>query len=372
VATPPETTANATRDRLAPRPLNLIAELTYRCPLRCAYCSNPLDWASTRDGLDTAAWARTFREAAALGVVHVGLTGGEPSVRPDLRELVAAASEAGLFVHLVTAGSPIEAGDLGPLVAAGLRSVQLSIQDAEAEASDAMAGTVCFDRKLAFARAVRLHRLPLTLNVVVHRHNLDRVEAIIGLARSLDAERLELANVQYYGWALRNRAALLPSKTQLDAALARVKAARHASARPEILIAVPDYHRERPKPCMGGWGQRMIVVDPSGRVLPCHAAAGLPGLEFWSVRERPLAACWGDAPGMNAFRGEDWMSEPCRSCPERTRDHGGCRCQAFALLGDAGATDPVCALAPDRSAVLSARKRAEAPVDAPLVHRAVS
>lgn len=359
----------------APRPYNLVAELTYRCPLRCAYCSNPLDWASTRDGLDADAWGRVFREAAALGVVHVGLTGGEPSVRPDLLEIVAAAAEAGLYVHLVTAGAPIVPDDLGPLAARGLRSVQLSIQDADPAASDAMAGVACFERKCAFARAVRERGLPLTLNVVMHRRNLERVDAIIALARALDAERLELANVQYYGWALHNRAALLPSRAQLDAALARVAAARVEARRPEILIALPDYLRERPKPCMGGWGERTIVVDPAGRVLPCHAAAGLsaklPELEFWSVPERALAACWSDAPGMNAFRGEAWMREPCRSCPERARDHGGCRCQAFALLGDAAATDPVCGLAPDRGPILAAREAAEREAAVPLVLRAV-
>ncbi len=353
----------------APRPYNLVAELTYRCPLRCAYCSNPLDWAQTRDGLDTETWARVFREAAALGAVHVGLTGGEPSARRDLPELVAAAAEAGLYVHLVTAGLPIEPADVEPLAKRGLRSVQLSIQDAEAGASDAMAGTESFGRKLAFARAVRDAELPLTVNVVVHRRNLDRVADLIALARALDAERLELANVQYYGWALRNREALLPSRAQLDAALETIEAARRESARPEILIAMPDYHRDRPKPCMGGWGERMIVVNPAGLVLPCHVAAGLPDLAFWNVRDASLAACWRDAPGMNAFRGEAWMKEPCRSCPERGRDHGGCRCQAFALLGDAAATDPVCGLAPDRSAVLAAREAAEADGTAPLVLR---
>ena len=251
--------------------------------------------------------------------------------------------------------------------------MQLSIQDADPAASDAMAGTESFAAKLAFARAVRARGLPLTLNVVMHRGNLGRVDEIVALARTLDAERLELANVQYHGWALLNRAALLPSRPALDAALERVEAARRESPRPEILVALPDYHRERPKPCMGGWARRMIVVDPSGRALPCHAAAGIPGLEFWNVTERPLAECWRDAPGMNAFRGEGWMREPCRSCPERGRDFGGCRCQAFALLGDAAATDPVCGLAPDRSPILAAREAAEAgPEAAPLRHRAPS
>jgi len=355
----------------APRPYNLIAELTYRCPLRCAYCSNPVDWARVRDGLDADAWGRVMREAAALGAIHVGLTGGEPTVRRDLVEIVGHAARAGLYPHLVTAGLPLEPDGLDPLVAAGLRSVQLSIQDADPAASDAMAGTPSFARKLAFARAVRARGLPLTLNVVVHRGNLDRVDELVALARELDADRLELANVQYHGQALANRAALLPARAQLDRALARVEAARAASPRPEILVALPDYHRERPKPCMGGWGAKMMVVDPAGRVLPCHAAAGLPGLEFWRVTERPLAACWRDAPGMNAFRGEGWMREPCRSCPERGRDHGGCRCQAFALLGDAAATDPVCALAPDRGPVLAARAAAEGEPP-PLRHRAAS
>jgi len=356
----------------APRLWNLIAELTYRCPLRCAYCSNPVDWDTVRDGLDAAAWGRVMREAAALGAVHVGLTGGEPTVRQDLPEIVGHAADAGLYAHLVTAGLPLTPEGLDPLVAAGLRSVQLSIQDAEPDASDAMAGTESFERKLRFARAVRARGLPLTLNVVMHRGNLDRVDAIVALARTLDAERLELANVQYHGQALPNRAALLPSRAQLDHALARVEAARAEAPRPEILVALPDYQRERPKPCMGGWGERAMVVDPSGHVLPCHAARSLPGLEFWSVAERPLADCWRDAPGMNAFRGEGWMREPCRSCPERARDHGGCRCQAFALLGDAAATDPVCALAPDRTPILEARSAAEADPAATLRPRAPS
>jgi len=355
-----------------PRPLNLIAELTYRCPLRCAYCSNPLEWADVRDGLDADAWGRVMREAARLGVIHVGLTGGEPTVRRDLGEIVGHAAGAGLYVHLVTAGAPILPEGLDPLIERGLRSVQLSIQDADPAASDAMAGAPSFERKLDFARAVRARDLPLTLNVVLHRGNLERVDAILELARRLDAQRLELAHVQYYGWALLNRAALLPSRAQLDRALERVEAARARGPSPEILIAMPDYHRERPKPCMGGWGRKMLVVDPAGRVLPCHAAAGLPGLEFWSVAERPLAECWADAPGMNAFRGEDWMREPCRHCPERERDHGGCRCQAFALAGDASATDPVCGLAPDRSAILAARRTAEAADEPPLRHRSPS
>jgi pyrroloquinoline quinone biosynthesis protein E len=352
------------------RPWNLIAELTYRCPLRCAYCSNPLAYREVPDALDTQDWCRVFREAAALGVVHVGLTGGEPTLRADLPELVAAAAQAGLYTHLVTAGTTLEADGLAHLRAAGLRSVQLSVQDADAAASDAVAGARAFERKLAFAAFVRAEGLPLTLNVVLHRRNLGRVRAIVALARRLGADRLELANAQYYGWALLNREALLPSRAQLDEAAREVARARSEADRPEILWVLPDYFAGRPKPCMGGWGRRMLVVAPDGRVLPCHAAASIPGLEFGNVKARPLAECWADAPGMNAFRGEGWMPEPCRSCPERARDFGGCRCQAFQLTGDAAATDPACELAAGHAQVAAARRAAEQGVaERPLVLR---
>ena len=343
----------------APRVWNLVAELTYRCPLRCPYCSNPLALRDFPEVLSTGDWARVFREAAALGAVHVGLTGGEPTTRRDLPEIVRAAAEAGLYTHLVTAGLPLDEDGVAALSAAGLRSVQVSVQDAEAAASDHISGTECFERKLAIARAVRARGLPLTLNVVLHRRNLARTRELIALARALDADRLELANAQYQGWALANRAALLPTRAQLEDA-ARVVAEEKARAkRPEILFVLPDYFRDRPKPCMGGWGRAHLVVTPDGRALPCHGAAALP-LEFWNVREKSLAACWREAPGMNAYRGEAWMPEPCRSCPEKERDFGGCRCQAFALTGDAARTDPACALAPDHGRISAAHGEAPA------------
>jgi pyrroloquinoline quinone biosynthesis protein E len=348
----------------APRPYNLIAELTYRCPLRCAYCSNPIGYRAVRDALDGAAWTRVLREAAALGVVHVGLTGGEPALHPDLEAIVAGAAQASLYSHLVTAGTALGRDGLAALARAGLRSVQLSIQDADPAASDEIAGTPCFDAKLAFAAAARELALPLTLNVVLHRRNLGRVAEIAALARGIGAHRLELANAQYQGWALRNRAALLPTRAQLDAAAQTAARLRAEIPEMEILFVLPDYHRDRPKPCMGGWGRQSIVVAPDGRVLPCHGAAELPGLEFWRVPERALAQCWSDAPGMNAFRGEAWMPAPCRECPERTRDFGGCRCQAFALTGDAAATDPACALAPAHEIVVRARAHADQPASA--------
>jgi pyrroloquinoline quinone biosynthesis protein E len=337
-----------------PRLWNLIAELTYRCPLRCPYCSNPTDASAHRDALDADAWARAFAEARALGAVHVGLTGGEPTLRRDLQEIVAAAARAELHVHLVTAGVPLEPEGLAALAGAGLGSVQLSVQDADGDASDRIAGAEVFARKLAFGRAARALGLPLTLNVVLHRHNLSRVAALAELARALGARRLELANAQYHGFALRNRAALLPTREQLRDAARTAEAERARAPGLEIVFVLPDYFSERPKPCMGGWGRRSAVVAPDGRVLPCHGAAALP-LVFWALGERSLRECWEDAPGMNAYRGEGWMREPCRSCPERARDFGGCRCQAFALLGDAAATDPACALSPDHALLASAR-----------------
>jgi pyrroloquinoline quinone biosynthesis protein E len=344
----------------APRPWNLVAELTYRCPLRCAYCSNPVGYEAVREGLSAAAWGRVFGEAARLGAIHVGLTGGEPTLREDLPEIVRGAATAGLYPHLVTAGTTQGRAGLAELQAAGLRSVQLSFQDARAAESDRIAGVPAFESKLAFAAAVRAQGLPLVLNFVLHRENLARVDEIIELAVRLDAEKLELANAQYHGWALVNREALLPSRAEIDAAARAVAAARRRLRRPEILFVLPDYVADRPKPCMGGWGQRVIVVAPDGLVIPCHAARELPGLEFWSAAERPLAECWEAAPGMNAFRGEAWMREPCRSCPERSRDFGGCRCQAFALTGDAAVADPACSLAPAHAAVVEARRAAAA------------
>ncbi len=351
----------------APRLWNLIAELSYRCPLRCPYCSNPLEWAAIRDGLDAGAWARVFHEAAQLGCVHVGLTGGEPSVRRDLGAIVAEAGAAGLYVHLVTAGVPLEPAALPELRDAGLRSVQLSLQDAEQGASDAIAGTPSFARKLAVARAVGAAGLALTINVVLHRHNLDHVAALIALARELDADRLELAHVQYDGWALPNRRALLPTRQQVEAAGRIVREERKRASRPEILLVLPDWFAGRPKPCMGGWGRKLLVVAPDGLVLPCHAARGLPGLEFWDVGGHDLRACWEDAPGMNAFRGEAWMAEPCRTCPERHRDFGGCRCQAFRWTGEAANPDPACALVPHHETLVAEREAA--PPDAPLLYR---
>jgi pyrroloquinoline quinone biosynthesis protein E len=353
------------------RPYTLVAELTYRCPLRCVYCSNPLDWAKRRDELDTADWLRVFREAEELGVMQLNLSGGEPLLREDLEQLVAGARGLDLYANLITSGIPLERERLRALRHAGLDNVQISVQDTEAAASDRIAGMRSFERKLEVARWVKALGMPLTLNIVLHRDNLDRIAEMIALAEDLHADRLELANTQYLGWALVNRAALLPTREQLERARAVAAAAKkRLRGRMEVLFVTPDYYVQYPKTCMDGWGRRFLVVSPDGLALPCHAAHTLPGLAFESVRERPLAAIWEDSGGFNAFRGTGWMAEPCASCERRTIDFGGCRCQAYHLTGDARATDPACRLAPAHGLIEEARRRALAPLVAPLRYRA--
>ncbi len=341
----------ATGPDAPPPPIGLLAELTHRCPLRCPYCSNPLDLTRASAELDAAEWGRVFREAAALGVLQVHLSGGEPAARRDLAAIVALATGAGLYTNLITSGVTLDAPRLAALSAAGLDHVQLSVQDAEAASADRIGGLPGgHARKLRFAATVREAGLPLTLNAVVHRANLERLPDLIALAVSLGAGRLEVAHAQYHGWALRNRDALLPTRDQLDAATATVAAARLAH-RGRLVIdhVVPDYHAKLPKGCMGGWGRTVLAVTPAGKVLPCHAAEGLPGLDFPSVREHGLDWVWNHSDAFARYRGTAWMPEPCRSCDRRERDWGGCRCQAFALTGDAANTDPACALSPHRA-----------------------
>jgi pyrroloquinoline quinone biosynthesis protein E len=342
-------------------PLALLAELTHRCPLRCPYCSNPLELSRASAELDTASWKRVLGEAAALGVLQVHFSGGEPLVRRDLAELVRHAAKVGLYGNLITSGIHLDAGRLAELVEAGLEHVQLSFQDADMVFGDRIAGFLgAQEAKRRAARLVREAGLPLTVNAVVHRQNLNRLDEIIDLAVALGADRLEVAHVQYYGWALRNRAALLPSREQLDAATATVEAARARLVGTLVIdYVVPDYYAHRPKACMGGWGRRFLNVSPAGKVLPCHAAETLTGLEFPSVDEAGLAEIWYRSPAFERFRGTGWMAEPCRSCERREIDWGGCRCQAFALTGDASRTDPACALSPDHSLLAGARGDAD-------------
>jgi pyrroloquinoline quinone biosynthesis protein E len=347
-----------------PTPLGLLAELTHRCPLGCPYCSNPLKLDPRPDELDTATWARVFREAAALGVLQVHLSGGEPAARRDLVEITAAARAAGLYANLITSAVGLTEKTLDALGDAGLDHVQISIQDSIEASADRIAGyDGAFARKRALAAQVVRLKLPLTINAVMHRANIERVGDLVELALALGAARVEIAHVQYYGWALENRATLMPTPEQVKRALGEVEALRQRHhGRIVIDAVVPDYYAKYPKPCVGGWGRRSLNVTPAGRVLPCHAAETIPGLEFWSVRDHPLADIWASSPAFRAFRGTDWMQEPCASCPRRHEDFGGCRCQAFALTGDARATDPVCHLSPKHAIVeelAGVRKEAE-------------
>jgi pyrroloquinoline quinone biosynthesis protein E len=335
-----------------PVPIGMVAELTYRCPLHCPYCANPVNTDPYRTELETAAWNDVLRQARRLGVLQVHFSGGEPVLRADLADLIAQAHSLGMYTNLVTSGIPMHAERVAELAAAGLDHVQLSIQDAIAGPADAIAGLTAHDRKLAVAGLVVAAGLPLTVNVVLHRANVGRLVELTELAVGLGADRLELAHTQYYGWGLRNRAALMPTREQIataerDAAVARERFGDRIS----MVYVAPDHHLARPKPCMAGWGSRLFVVTPNGDVLPCLAAAQIPGLNAPNVRSGSLADVWYTSPAFNRFRGTAWMQEPCRSCPLREDDLGGCRCQAFQLTGDAAATDPVCSLSPHHAAV---------------------
>jgi PqqA peptide cyclase len=352
------------------RPYTLVAELTYRCPLRCVYCSNPLDYARHGEELDTATWLRVLREAEDLGVVQLNLTGGEPLVRDDLEAIIAEARRLDLYTNLITSGVPLRRERLAGFRALGLDNVQISIQDTEAGASDRIAGRRSFDRKLVVAGWVKELGFPLTLNTVLHRENLDRVEEVVALAERLGADRLELANAQYLGWALPNRGALLPTRAQLARARETAAAARNRlRGKMEVLFVTPDYYTDLPKACMDGWGRRFIVLSPEGLALPCHAAHTLPGLRFDSVRNLSLGEIWRDSAGFRAFRGEDWMPEPCRSCDRRAIDFGGCRCQAYHLTGNAAATDPTCQFSPDHALIEAARQEAQQAMATSFIYR---
>jgi pyrroloquinoline quinone biosynthesis protein E len=363
-----------------PRPYALLAEITYRCPLHCPYCSNPTHYcratASVADpGFDrrsarptkigavaspdlhgeltTEEWKRVIREAAALGVLQIGFSGGEPLARPDLAELIRAAREAKLYTNLITSGIGLDDDRLRALRDAGLDSIQLSFQSDESSLADEIAGARAHERKLDVAAKIRAAGIPLSLNFVIHRRNIDRLPQMIDLAEALGAERVELANVQFYGWAFRNRAALLPTREQVDRARDIATAAKaRLAGRIEIFYVLPDYYETRPKSCLNGWGRRYLTVNPIGDVLPCPtASSAIPDLRFENVRERALDWIWRESKSFNRFRGTEWMPEPCRSCPQREIDFGGCRCQAALLTGNAANTDPVCELSPNRALV---------------------
>jgi pyrroloquinoline quinone biosynthesis protein E len=339
-----------------PAPLGLLAELTHRCPLACPYCSNPLALDPRGSELDTEAWLRVFSEAAALGVLQVHLSGGEPLARRDLEALVAQCARTGLYSNLITSGVGLTERRMTALAEAGLDHVQLSIQDVEPGSADRIAGyDGAFGRKREAAARVIASGLPLTVNAVIHRANVSRAGAMVEFAIALGARRVEIAHAQYYGWASRNREALMPTRAQAEEAVAAIERLKAVHAGTIVIDHVaPDFHARYPKACMGGWGRKTLNVTPSGKVLPCHAAESLPGLTFPNVREASLGDIWRFSPAFNAYRGFDWMREPCRSCARKAVDFGGCRCQAFALTADARNTDPVCVLSPDHHVVVEA------------------
>ena len=331
------------------RPTTLLAELTHRCPLHCPYCSNPLELIRGDAELSTDDWKRVFTQARELGVLQLGLSGGEPLVRKDLEELAAHARSIGLYSTLVTSGLGLTRKRAEALREAGLEHVQVSIQDSDTESAERIAGVSSVKQKRAAIALVKELGFAFSINVVLHRANLDRIGELIDLAGELGADRLELANTQYYGWGLKNRAALMPTREQVAKARGIAEAAiERYRKKMQILFVLPDYHEQYPKACYGGWGKLYIVVTPNGQALPCHAASTITSLSFPTVRERSLEWIWRESPGFQAYRGDAWMKEPCRTCPRKTVDFGGCRCQAFALTGDAANPDPVCTLTPFR------------------------
>jgi pyrroloquinoline quinone biosynthesis protein E len=348
---------------MIPNPLALIAEVTHRCPLHCVYCSNPLRLVATDAELSTEEWVRVFREASRLGVLHLHLTGGEPAARADLKDLIAGGRQAGLYTNLITSGLGLSESRLGGLVEAGLDHIQLSFQDSRDKPAKWIAGANGHAYKIALARKIRQLPVAFTVNLVVHRQNLDHIDEMIEFIEQLQPQRMELAHTQYYGWALKNRDTLLPTPQQLENCLRAVeKAQLRLSGKVRIDSVVPDYYARYPKACMGGWGRRLVLIDPSGQALPCHAAGVIPDMRFDNIREHPMEWIWRESAAFQRFRGEQWMPEPCKSCDRRTEDFGGCRCQALLLTGDASATDPVCSLSPNHHLIETVRSAAESDV----------
>jgi PqqA peptide cyclase len=337
-----------------PTPLALVAELTHRCPLHCVYCSNPLEMIRRDREISTEDWDRVFRQAGAMGVLQTDLTGGEPLARTDLAEIIRSARAAGLYVSLITSGMPLDERRLGELVEAGLDHLQLSFQGAREDSSTEFGGARpgTYEQKLRVARWMSKHRIGFTLNFVIHRENLDQLEDMIALTENIRPGRVEFAHVQYYGWAFSNRERLLPSRAQLDRSLEILKSAQERlQGQIRVEFVVPDYYAKYPKPCMGGWGRKVILVTPGGDALPCHAARVIPGLRFENVQSRSLKEIWEESEAFRKYRGEEWMLDPCKSCDRRTVDFGGCRCQAYLVAGSAEGADPVCSLSAARPLV---------------------
>jgi pyrroloquinoline quinone biosynthesis protein E len=358
----PDTALAADKSGIGP-PLWLLAEVTYRCPLQCPYCSNPLDFANTENELTTEEWVSVLRQGRAMGAAQLGFSGGEPLVRPDLPELIAEARHLGYYTNLITSGIGLNEAKVEAFQKAGLDHIQVSFQASDPELNNAVAGSrKAFDQKLAMARAVKAAGYPMVLNFVIHRHNIHQMNDIIELCDRLGADFVELATCQYYGWAFKNREGLMPSALQLEVAEREVNAQRRkladAGSMMKLIFVTPDYYEERPKACMNGWGSLFLTVAPDGTALPCHSARILP-IEFPNTRDMSLKSIWYDSPGFNHYRGDSWMPEPCRSCDEKGKDFGGCRCQAYMLTGNADNADPVCDKSPHHDRILAARRAAD-------------
>lgn len=365
---------NQAGHKLTP-PLWLLAELTYKCPLQCPYCSNPVDIAKYKDELSTDDWLRVMRQARAMGAAQIGFSGGEPLVRQDLETLIAEARKLGFYSNLITSGVGMDEDRIKAFKAAGLDHIQISFQASNEELNNFLGGTKTFEHKLEMARLVKKYEYPMVLNIVIHRQNIDQISGILDMVVALNADYVELASTQYYGWSLHNIEQLLPTRDQL----ARAEKIAHEyqdrmKDKMKIIYVVPDYFEDRPKKCMNGWGNIFLTIAPDGVALPCHSARQLPGLELPDVRHFSIEQIWNDSNDFNRFRGMEWMKEPCRSCDEKEKDLGGCRCQAYMMTGDPANTDPICSKSPNHQALLDDVNRIETNainhvIEKPLVFR---
>jgi pyrroloquinoline quinone biosynthesis protein E len=346
-----------------PQPFWLLAEITYRCPLHCAFCYNPTDYVThTQNELSTEQWIKVLRDARKMGALQLGISGGEPLLRDDIEEIVAEAGSLGYYSNLITSGVGLTEKRIAEFKRGGLDHIQLSMHDITKEINNFITDTNTFELKKKVAAMIKEYDYPMVLNVVIHRYNIEHIGEILEMAEQIGANYVELANTQYYGWSLLNRAQLMPTKEQLEKAEAITNKFRQkVGSKMQIFFVVPDYYADRPKKCMNGWGEVFMIVTANGDVLPCHSARSLPGLEFPNVRDNGLEWAWNESPAFNKYRGDEWMKEPCRSCPEKEKDLGGCRCQAYLLTGDAEIADPVCSLSPAHDVILQAIEDAKNP-----------
>ncbi len=346
-----------------PKPFWLLAEITYRCPLHCAFCYNPTDYVThTQNELTTEQWIQVLRDARKMGALQLGISGGEPLLRDDIEQIVAEAGSLGYYSNLITSGVGLTEKRIAEFKRGGLDHIQLSMHDITKDINNFITDTNTFELKKKVAAMIKEYDYPMVLNVVIHRYNIEHIGEILEMAEAIGADFVELANTQYYGWSLLNRAQLMPTREQLEKAEAITNKFRErVGNKMKVFFVVPDYYADRPKKCMNGWGEVFMIVTANGDVLPCHSARSLPGLEFPNVRENGLEWAWNESPAFNKYRGDDWMKEPCRSCPEKEKDLGGCRCQTYLLTGDAEGTDPVCSLSPTHDVILQAIEDAKNP-----------